>query len=75
MYAGPGLAAARGDLPSPRAGTPGPDPRFAELVTELVREHLAGLAPRRLGEVPGYGCTTNGAPCAPGCCEPVRRRA
>ncbi|WP_280373415.1 ferrochelatase [Nocardia wallacei] len=61
--------------PPPPPGTPGPDPRFAELVTELVREHLAGLAPRRLGEVPGYGCTTNGAPCAPGCCEPVRRRA
>ncbi|WP_280314935.1 ferrochelatase [Nocardia wallacei] len=67
--------AAELDTAFARAGTPGPDPRFAELVTELVREHLAGLAPRRLGEVPGYGCTTNGAPCAPGCCEPVRRRA
>lgn len=58
-----------------RAGTPGPDSRFAELVTELVREHLAGAAPRRLGEVPGYGCTADGAPCATACCEPVRRPA
>ncbi|MBB5916287.1 ferrochelatase [Nocardia transvalensis] len=56
-----------------RAATPGTDPRFAELVAELVAEHLSDTAPRRLGEVPGYGCTTNGAPCAVGCCEPTRR--
>jgi len=32
-----------------RAATPGPDPRFAALVTELVREQLEGLPPRALG--------------------------
>ncbi|PPJ30891.1 ferrochelatase [Nocardia nova] len=57
-----------------RAATPGPDPRFARMVAELVGEHLEGNEPRRLGAVPGYGCTRNGAICAPGCCEPVRRR-
>ncbi|MGV9673645.1 ferrochelatase [Nocardia sp. NPDC003482] len=56
-----------------RAATPGSDPRFAQLVAELVAEHLDGVPPRRLGSVPGYGCTTNGDPCAIGCCEPVRR--
>ncbi|MEV5647002.1 ferrochelatase [Nocardia sp. NPDC052254] len=56
-----------------RAGTPGPDPRFARMVAELVDEHLNGATPRRLGTVPGYGCTRNGQPCAPGCCAPVRR--
>ncbi|MCC3313200.1 ferrochelatase [Nocardia africana] len=57
-----------------RAATPGPDPRFARMVAELVGEHLDGTDPRRLGAVPGFGCTRNGAICAPGCCEPVRRR-
>jgi ferrochelatase len=56
-----------------RAATPGTDPRFARLIAELVEEHLTDLAPRRLGAVPGYGCTVNGAPCAVGCCEPPRR--
>ncbi|ATL68390.1 ferrochelatase [Nocardia terpenica] len=58
-----------------RAATPGADPRFARLVTDLVQEQLAGARPLRLGVVPGYGCTLDGAPCAPGCCEPPRRTA
>jgi ferrochelatase len=58
-----------------RAATPGPDPRFARLIAELVLEHLAGIEPRRLGAVPGYGCTVNGEPCAAGCCAPARGRA
>ncbi|MBF6059508.1 ferrochelatase [Nocardia terpenica] len=58
-----------------RAATPGADPRFARLVADLVQEHLAGARPLRLGVVPGYGCTLDGAPCAPGCCEPPRRTA
>ncbi|MCM6775551.1 ferrochelatase [Nocardia sp. CDC159] len=57
-----------------RAATPGTDPRFAQLVAELVTEQLDGAPARRLGSVPGYGCTTDGAPCAVGCCEPPRRR-
>ncbi|MBF6068558.1 MULTISPECIES: ferrochelatase [Nocardia] len=58
-----------------RASTPGTDPRFPRLVVELMREHLDGLAPRRLGAEPGYGCTTDGVPCASGCCAPQRRPA
>lgn len=56
-----------------RAATPGTDDRFAAMVVELIAEQLRGTPPRRLGEVPGYGCTVDGAPCAVGCCEPVRR--
>ncbi|RJO68253.1 ferrochelatase [Nocardia panacis] len=51
-----------------RAATPGPDPRFARMVADLVEELRTDAAPARLGTVPGYGCTRNGAPCAVGCC-------
>ncbi|MPZ01073.1 MAG: ferrochelatase [Actinophytocola sp.] len=57
-----------------RAATPNDDPRYAQLVVELVREHLAGVPARRLSDAPSGGCTVNGAPCAVGCCEPPRRR-
>ncbi len=56
-----------------RAATAGPDPRFADMVAELIAEHRHAAAPRRLGEVPGAGCTLNGAPCAVDCCVPARR--
>jgi ferrochelatase len=56
-----------------RAATPGADPRFARLVADLVDEHRTGLAARRLGTVPGYGCTRDGELCAIGCCAPPRR--
>ena len=59
-----------------RAATAGPDPRFADRVVELVAEHVAAAAPRRLsGDVPAAGCTVNGAPCAVDCCVPARRPA
>jgi ferrochelatase len=58
-----------------RAGTPGADPRFADLVVELIREHLEGAEARRLSPMTAAGCTVNGAPCAVGCCEPARRRS
>ncbi|NUP29267.1 MAG: ferrochelatase [Nocardia sp.] len=58
-----------------RAATPGTDPRFAEMVVELVGEHLGAVTPRRLGAVPGYGSTVDGAPCAVDCCVPQRRPA
>ncbi len=58
-----------------RAATPGEDPRLAQMVVELVREHLAGAPARRLGTEPQYGCTLDGAPCARGCCAPPRRPA
>jgi ferrochelatase len=56
-----------------RAATPSTDPRFAELVVELIREHLEDAPPRKLSEFPADGCTLNGAPCAIGCCEPAKR--
>jgi protoporphyrin/coproporphyrin ferrochelatase len=58
-----------------RAATAGPDPRFADMVAELVAEHLHAAAPRSLGAVPGGGCTVNGALCAVDCCLPARRPA
>ncbi|MFQ6395891.1 ferrochelatase [Nocardia sp. KC 131] len=65
--------AAELDMAFARAATPGADPRFARLVVELIREQVAEAAARRLGAVPGYGCTRNGDPCAVGCCAPARR--
>ncbi|MFD2417002.1 ferrochelatase [Amycolatopsis pigmentata] len=56
-----------------RVATPGADPRFAELVAELVREHVAGAAPRKLSGFPAAGCTVNGETCAARCCEPAKR--
>jgi protoporphyrin/coproporphyrin ferrochelatase len=56
-----------------RAATAGPDPRFADMVAELVAEHLHDAAPRSLGRVPSGGCTVNGALCAVDCCVPARR--
>jgi ferrochelatase len=55
-----------------RAATPGTDPRCAEMVVELIAEHLRGAAERRCSRVPAAGHGVNGTPCAPGCCEPVR---
>jgi ferrochelatase len=56
-----------------RAATPGTDPRFAELVVELIREHTESAEPRALSAFPSLGCTVDGAPCATNCCEPARR--
>lgn len=58
-----------------RAATPNGDPRFAELVTELVAEHTSGAPVRKLSSFTSAGCTVNGAPCAPLCCEPAKRPA
>ncbi|QUQ62781.1 ferrochelatase [Kutzneria sp. CA-103260] len=57
-----------------RAATPGPDPRFAEMVVELIREHLGGAEPRKLSDFANLGCTANGEFCAVACCEPPARR-
>jgi ferrochelatase len=56
-----------------RAIAPSGDPRFAQLVVELVREQLSGTPARKLSAFPIAGCTLNGAPCAVGCCEPPQR--
>jgi ferrochelatase len=57
-----------------RAATPGPDPRFAAMVVELVREHLDHAEPRKLSTMSTLGCTVNGEFCAVACCEPPARR-
>jgi ferrochelatase len=56
-----------------RAIAPSGDPRFAQLVVELVKEHLSDAPVRKLSAFPVAGCTLNGAPCAVGCCEPPQR--
>jgi ferrochelatase len=56
-----------------RAATAGPDPRFAELVVELIREHTENLPARKMSAFPSLGCTVNGALCATDCCAPPRR--
>jgi protoporphyrin/coproporphyrin ferrochelatase len=57
-----------------RAATAGPDPRFADMVVELVAEHTDAAAPLALSDdVPSGGCTVNGAPCAVDCCLSARR--
>jgi ferrochelatase len=56
-----------------RAATAGPDPRFAELVVELVDEHRYGRTARALGGAASAGSTVNGVPCAVDCCRPTQR--
>ncbi|TQF66482.1 ferrochelatase [Rhodococcus spelaei] len=56
-----------------RVGTPGTDPRFAQLVSSLVGEQVRGEPLRRLGSEPLYGAGVDGALCATRCCEPARR--
>jgi ferrochelatase len=56
-----------------RAASAGADPRFAEMVLELVAEHVHDAAPRALGRVAAGGCTVNGAACAVDCCVPTGR--
>jgi protoporphyrin/coproporphyrin ferrochelatase len=56
-----------------RVGTPNGDPRFAQLVVELIREHIEDAEVRKLSDFTKAGCTVNGAPCAIGCCEPAKR--
>lgn len=58
-----------------RAGTPGADPRFAEMVVDLVRERLEGAAAVRLGTEPLYGAGLNGGLCAVDCCATAKRPA
>jgi protoporphyrin/coproporphyrin ferrochelatase len=55
-------AAAHG-LPFARAATPGTDPLFVSMISELVRERLDGAAPAVLGDL-GPGANS----CPAGCC-------
>ena len=47
-----------------RAGTPGSDARFPQMIRELVDEYRVGGRCRGLGSVPGYGSTLDGSRCA-----------
>jgi protoporphyrin/coproporphyrin ferrochelatase len=51
-----------------RAGTPGTDPRFAELVIDLIAEQRGDIPVRRLGIEPSYGVGRDGVSCRTGCC-------
>jgi len=52
-----------------RASTPGTDPRFVSMISDLVRERLEGATPVALGSFgPGPDC------CPAGCCGPGARR-
>lgn len=55
-----------------RASTPGTDPRFAEMVVELVAERVRGAPARRCSQIPAAGQGVNGTPCAADCCQQVR---
>jgi ferrochelatase len=56
-------AARRLGLPLARAATPGTDPRFVAMISELVRERQDGRPPRALGDLgPAVGT------CRDGCC-------
>jgi ferrochelatase len=54
-----------------RAATPGTDPRFAEMVAELVAEQALSAPARRCSQVPAAGQGSNGSPCTPDCCQPA----
>ena len=56
-----------------RAATAESDPRFADMVVELIAEHVDGVPERGIGSVSRAGCTVNGEPCAVNCCAPARR--
>jgi ferrochelatase len=51
-----------------RAATPGVDPRFVSMITDLVVERLDGTAPLSLG---AFGAGPDACPA--GCCVPPRR--
>jgi len=55
-----------------RAATPATDPRFAEMVVELIAEYVRGVPARRCSQVPAAGQGINGEGCAAQCCELVR---
>ena len=74
-------------MPFVRAATPGLDSSFASMIVDLVAEVADGELPvaeftesqraaaelvKKLGTVPNFGGTCDGAPCAPGCCGAQR---
>jgi ferrochelatase len=61
-------------LPFARAKAPGPTPRFAKMVSELVAERVSGAAPQALGRF-GLGAFADGADnCPADCCRYAPKR-
>ena len=56
-----------------RVATVGLEPAFAQMVVDIAECVAQGTEPQTLSTVTVQGCTVNGSPCAPKCCEPVRR--
>lgn len=56
-----------------RAATAGSDPRFIQMIVELIAEQVDGADVRELGTAPRAGVGCNGTLCHPGCCEPPAR--
>ncbi|MGP6173162.1 ferrochelatase [Corynebacterium sp. A21] len=52
-----------------RVDTAGATPEFSRMVVNIIEELLDDAAPARLSDLTLSGCTLNGAPCAPGCCQ------
>ncbi|RUP29587.1 MAG: ferrochelatase [Mycolicibacterium sp.] len=53
-----------------RTATPNADRRYAKLAAALIEELRTSAEPARVDgddPVPGYGCSSNGAPCSPQC--------
>lgn len=51
-----------------RAATPGTDPRFVSMITDLVIERLDGTTPQAMGPLGAWPDS-----CPAGCCAPARR--
>lgn len=52
-----------------RVATAGHRPEFSRMVVDIIDELIADEEPARLGSLTLSGCTRNGQPCAPGCCQ------
>lgn len=51
-----------------RAATAGTDPRFPQMIVELVAEEVSGAPARKLSDMPAAGRGVNGQLCALNCC-------
>lgn len=55
-----------------RVATVGLEPDFAGMVVDIAQAIADGDKPETLSNVTVQGCTVNGAPCKPHCCEPLK---
>lgn len=58
-----------------RTRTAGPEQEFAGMVVDIITELTDDQPWASLGEVTVSGCTVNGAPCFPGCCQIARPKS